>query len=155
MFLAGIEGNSWVIDREGSFLVPHSELASRNFHGRLITVKGAAHGSSPDLMRAQLSAAAKLCDTVEKEVGRSVRELEFLGQGDFSVFFDGLSFPVVFAAGSDVKVPLIEQGIRCAALLKQLNGRFMEVLKIDLAFDRVGIVQFRPAAKQAAADKPA
>lgn len=146
MFLANVDGNAWVIDREGSFLVPHGELASRKYSGRLITVKGAASANAPDVVRAQLSAASRLCDTVEREVGKSVRELEFLGQGDFSVVFEGLPFPVVFAAGKDAKVPLPEQALRCASLLRQLRSRLADVAKIDLAFDRVGVVQFRPVA---------
>jgi cell division septal protein FtsQ len=147
MFLATFEGNSWVIDREGSFLVPHRELEGRNFAGRLISVKGLAETTnSPDLVRAQLSAASRVCDTIEKEVAKSIGMLEFMGQGDFAVSFNGLPFPVVFAGGSDAKVPLAEQGVRCAALLKQLRMRYDDVAKIDLAFDRVGVVQFRPAA---------
>jgi len=145
MFLANFEGNSWVIDREGAFLVPQRELDGRNFVGQLITVKGlAATANSLDLVRAQLSAAARVSDTIQKEVAKPIRELEFLGQGDFSVSFGGLPFPVVFAGGVDAKVPLSEQGVRCAALLKQLRTRFGDVAKIDLAFDRVGVVQFRP-----------
>jgi hypothetical protein len=144
MFLATFEGNSWVIDREGSFLVPQRELESRHFAGKLISVKGLAETTnSPDLVRAQLSAAASVCDTIEKEVAKPIRELEFLGQGDFAVSFEGLPFPVVFAGGSDARIPLTEQGVRCAALLKQLRTRFSDVAKIDLAFDRVGVVQFR------------
>ncbi len=145
MFLATFEGNPWVIDREGSFLVPQPELESRQFAGKLISVKGlAATANSPDLVRAQLSAAAVVCNTIEKEVAKPIRELEFLGQGDFAVSFEGLPFPVVFAGGRDAKIPLAEQGVRCAALLKQLKTRFSDVAKIDLAFDRVGVVQFRP-----------
>lgn len=145
MFLATFEGNSWVIDREGSFLVPQSELEGRNFAGQLITVRGlAATANSPDIVRAQLSAASRVSETVKKEVAKSIREIEFLAQGDFSVFFDGLPFPVVFAGGVDAQIPLSEQGVRCAALLKQLRTRFSDIAKIDLAFDRVGVVQFRP-----------
>jgi hypothetical protein len=143
MFIGSFDGKPWVIDRDGRSLVPQSDLAGRGFSGQLIEVKGAANSSSPDLVRAQLSAASRLCDTVAKEVGRPIRALEFLGQGDFSVSFEGLPFPVVFAAGKDAKVPLAEQGVRCAALLRQLGTRFSDVAKIDLAFDRVGIVQFK------------
>ena len=146
MFLAALNGDSWVVDREGTFLAPLSDLKSRNFSGRLITLKGVAvNRNSPDLVRAQLSVASRLSETLEREVAKSIVQLEFLGQGDFAVSFEGLSFPIVFAAGVDAKVPLPEQGARCAALLKQLAPRFTEVAKIDLAFDRVGVVQFRPA----------
>ena len=145
MFVATFDDNSWVIDRDGAFLVPLSEFASRNFSGRLISVRGlAASANSPDIVRAQLSAASQLCDTLEKQVSKSIRELEFLAQGDFSISFDGVPFPVVFAAGKDAKVPLVEQGERCVALLKQLGARLTEVSRVDLAFDRVGVVQFKP-----------
>ncbi len=144
MFIGTFDGKAWILDRDGRSLVPQSDLAARGFSGRLIEVRGAANSSSPDLVRAQLSAASRLCETVAKEVGRPIRELEFLGQGDFSLLFEGLPFPVVFAAGKDAKVPLAEQGVRCAALLRQLGTRFADVAKIDLAFDRVGVVQFKP-----------
>lgn len=146
MFLATLNGDSWVVDREGTFLALVSELRNRAFSGRLVNLKGVAvNSNSPDLVRAQLSVASKLCETLEREVSKPVVELEFLGQGDFAVAFQGVSFPIVFAAGLDAKVPLPEQGARCAALLKQLATRFSEVARIDLAFDRVGVVQFKPA----------
>jgi len=146
MFLATLNGDSWVVDREGTFLAPLSDLKSRSFSGRLVNLKGVAVSRhSPDLVRAQLSVASRLRETVEHEVSKTIVELEFLGQGDFAISFEGLSFPIVFAAGQDAKVPLPEQGARCAALLKQLAPRFSEVAKIDLAFDRVGVVQFKPA----------
>jgi hypothetical protein len=71
--------------------------------------------------------------------------LQFLTHGDFAVTFEGVPFPVVFGAGPDSKVPLAEQGERCAELLKRLHDRFADILKVDLAFDRVGVVKFRTA----------
>lgn len=147
LFTTDFKGDSWVIDRQGFFVAPLVELLKRNFVGELVSVRGVADGAlEPGLVRAQLSAAAPLCDTLGKVVGRGVRDLEFLAQGDFAVRFKGLNFPVVFAAGKDAGVELEEQGTRFAALLKQISGRLGEVERIDLAFDRVGVVRFREVA---------
>jgi hypothetical protein len=94
-----------------------------------------------------LSAAANLLDTIEKEVRRQVRGVEFLSHGDLSVAFTDVPFPVVFAAGVDSAVPLAEQGKRCAELLKRLHDRFADIAKVDLAFDRVGVVKFKTPAE--------
>jgi hypothetical protein len=143
-FVATFDNTSWVIDRDGSFLVPLSELRARKFQGTLVAVRGVSgNGNSPDLVRAQLSVAARLRETLEKSVSKQILGLEFLGQGDFAVAFQGVPFPVVFAAGQDAKVPLLEQGARCTALLNQLANRFSEIERIDLAFDRVGVVRFK------------
>jgi hypothetical protein len=144
LFTTDFKGDSWVIDRQGVFVAPLVELLRRNFVGELISVRGVADGAlEPSLVRAQLSAAAPLCDTLSKVVGRGVQDLEFLAQGDFAVRFKGLNFPVVFAAGKDAGVDLEDQGARFAALLKQIAVRLGDVERIDLAFDRVGVVRFR------------
>jgi hypothetical protein len=57
--------------------------------------------------------------------------------------FQGVPFPVVFGAGPDSKVPLAEQGQRCGQLLKRVQDRFGDIVKVDLAFDRVGVIKFR------------
>ena len=143
-FVATFDNTSWVIDREGSFLVPLNELKARKFLGSLVAVRGvSADGKSPDLVRAQLSVAAKLRETLEQRISKQIVGLEFLGHGDFAVAFQGVPFPVVFAAGQDAKVSLDEQGDRCAALLNQLAPRLSEVESVDLAFDRVGVVRFK------------
>lgn len=143
-FLATVDNAPWVIDRSGSFIVPHSDGLAIPFNEPLVKVTGlASRHSSPDVVRAQLSAAANLLDTIESEVHRQVRGVEFLSHGDLSVVFNDVPFPVIFAAGSDSSVPLSEQGRRCAELLKRLRDRFPDIAKVDLAFDRVGVVKFK------------
>lgn len=144
-FVANVDGAPWVIDREGSFIVPEQDLRARKIVSSLVSVSGvASRVKSPDLVRAQLSAAARLLPVLEKQVGRKILGVELLGHGDFSVAFKGLAFPVVFAGGRDSGVTLAEQGDRCVELLKHLSGRLSEVQKVDLAFSRVGVVTFNP-----------
>jgi len=152
-FSATVDNSQWVIDREGSFMVPLGDLRTRGISADLIAVKGLASRSiSPDLVRGQLAAASRLLSILEREVGRAIASLEFQGQGDFSVLFKGLSFPIVFAAGKDAKISLSEQGVRCAELLKRLSNRLTEITKIDLAFERVGVVSFAPTPLPTPAD---
>jgi hypothetical protein len=146
-FSAAIDNAHWVIDRDGSFMVPVSDLRERGISTDLVTVTGlASRNNSPDLLSGQLAAASKVLSILEREVRRSIAAVDFQGLGDFAVRFKGLSFPVVFTAGRDAKVSLAEQGVRCAELLKRLAGRLSEVSKVDLAFDRVGVVTFVPTA---------
>jgi hypothetical protein len=143
-FNAALDGAEWAIAEDGSFIVPIRDLKERSFNKQLVVVRGlASRANSPDLVRAQLAAASKLRAILEKEVGRSITTLDFQGHGDFSVMFRGLGFPIVFAAGKDAKVPLLEQGTRCAELLKRMRDRLGEIEKVDLAFDRVGVVTFK------------
>ena len=145
-FVATVDNTRWIIDRDGSFIVPFGEASARLGGGVLVGVEGlASRNSSPDVVRAQLSAATRLLDTIERAVGRPISGLQFLSHGDFAVTFEGVPFPVVFGAGPDSKVPLAEQGERCSELLKRLHDRFPDILKVDLAFDRVGVVKFRTA----------
>jgi hypothetical protein len=148
-FIASIDQAEWVIDRDGSFIVPERDLKVRKLNPQLISVAGlASRVKSPDLVRAQLSAASRLLPVLEKQVGRKIGGLELLGHGDFSVAFKGLSFPIVFAGGRDSAVPLTEQGERCAQLLRHLAPRLHEVQKIDLAFSQVGVVTFIPPVQE-------
>lgn len=143
-FLAVVDNANWVIDRGGSFIVPYSETLAVPSTQRLVRVTGlASRHSSPDTVRGQLSAASLLLDTIEREVRRQVWAVEFLGHGDLSVSFQDVPFPVVFGAGDDSPVPLAEQGKRCAELLTRVQDRFADIVKIDLAFERVGVVKFK------------
>ncbi|MEY4701540.1 MAG: domain, FtsQ-type [Pseudomonadota bacterium] len=147
-FLAIVDNSAWVIDRGGSFIVPYSDNLTVQLKAPLVKVTGlASRHSSPDVVRAQLSAAANLLDTIEQEVRRQVRGVEFMSHGDLSVAFTDVPFPVVFAAGADSAVPLAEQGKRCAELLKRLHDRFPDIVKVDLAFNRVGVVKFKTPAE--------
>ncbi len=149
-YRATVDNAQWVIDRGGSFIAPVGDPAAKGYSQNLIAVHGlASRSTSPDVVRGQLAAASHLLGVLEREVRRPIQALEFLDQGDFSVYFRGLAFPVVFGAGQDAKVPLAEQGQRCAQVLLRLQDRFADIQKIDLAFDRVGVVKFRPAAPEA------
>lgn len=144
-FIASVDNAEWIIDKDGSFIVPKRDMRNGKGERELVAVSGlASRAKSPDVVRAQLLGASKLLPVLEKRVGRAIMGIEFQGQGDFAVMFKGLHFPVVFGAGKDSKIPLAEQGERCAELLKHLSGRLSEIQKVDLAFNQVGVVSFMP-----------
>jgi hypothetical protein len=146
-FLGLVDNERWIIDSEGAFIMPSGGPLfglSPEAVSHLVVVEGlASRASSPDTVRSQLALASGSIGTLEREVGRSVGSLRFESRGDFSVVFDGLPFPVVFAGSPDASISLKEQGARLAALLTKLQNRLGDVAKIDLAFSRVGIVKFR------------
>lgn len=143
-FIADFGGDTWVIGHDGSFLVPLDEFRNRNYSGDLIRVGGIpSHGKSPNIVQERLSVAFRLCEKLEQAVAKRVVGLKFLDQGDLAIEFKDVPFPIVFAAGEDAKVSIEEQGERCAVLLTKLGGRFSEIEKIDLAFNRVGVVKLK------------
>lgn len=148
-FVASIDNVEWIIDDEGSFITTRADAVARGVSVPLIGVRGLASRShSPDSVRGQLTSAAHLVPELQRSVGRRPQTLEFLSHGDFSVRFESLPFPVIFASGRDAKVSLMEQGTRLAELLKKVHDRVSEIDQIDLAFDRVGVIKFRPAAPE-------
>lgn len=148
-YVANVDETLWLIDRDASFIAPMADAASRGYSTSLVSVSGlASRNSSPDLVRAQLASVTRLVDDLHESVGRNVQSLEFINSGDFGVGLEGLPFPVIFAGGRDSKISVREQGARCAELLRHLQSRFSEIERIDLAFDRVGVVKFRPAPPQ-------
>ncbi len=158
-FIGLVDNERWIIGSDGAFIMPSGGPLfglSPEAGAQLVVVEGlASRSSSPDLVRSQLAIAAGSISLLERTVGRSARSLRFEEKGDFSVMFEGLPFPVIFAGASDAPVPLAEQGERLVGLLAKLKDRYQEVAKIDLAFARVGVVKFRteealPADSQAA-----
>lgn len=148
-YVATVDQSLWLIDRDGSFITPLADATSRGYSASLVSVRGlASRSSSPDLVRAQLASATHLLEDIRESVDREVESLEFIGNGDFSVSFTGLPFPIIFGGSRDSKVSVREQGVRCAELLRHIQDRFSEIEKIDLAFDRVGVVKFRAAPPQ-------
>ncbi len=146
-FIGLVDNERWMIDSKGAFIMPSGGPLlglSPEAVSQLVVVEGlASRTSSPDIVRSQLATASGAIGTLEREVGRSARSLRFESRGDFSVMFEGLPFPVVFAGSPDAPVSLVDQGQRLAALLAKLKDRLGDVAKIDLAFSRVGIVKFR------------
>lgn len=151
-FIGLVDDERWIIDSNGAFIMPSGGPLyglSPELAGKLVVVEGlASRSSSPDVVKNQLALASGSIATLEKVVGRGARSLRFEDRGDFSVMFEGLPFPVVFAGASDSPLPLSEQAERLVTLLGKLKDRFSEVAKVDLAFARVGVVKFR-------ADEPA
>lgn len=144
VFSAVVDGTTWIVDGDGSFIVPDSDVVLRRYDMKLVSIKGlASRVSSPDVVRSQLYSASSFMTILQKEVGKAVVSLAFIGHGDLKVNFQGLPFPVIFGLESSNGVTLAEQGKRCAALLHEVRNRYSDIDKIDLAFNRVGVVSFR------------
>lgn len=144
IFSAVVDETKWVVDGEGSFIVPFSDLVQRNYDLKLVSIAGlASREYSPDLVRSQIYAAHKYMRILQGSVGKAPTSLTFLDHEDLSVEFQGVPFPVIFGLKSRDAVSLTEQGKRCAALLKQVGHQLRDIEKIDLAFNRVGVIAFR------------
>jgi hypothetical protein len=144
VFSAIVDGTQWIIDGDGSFVVPYGDQVARRYNMKLVSISGlASRVHSPDVVRGQLYSASKFMEVLQSTTKRAVISMTFDGQGDLEVNFQELPFPIIFGLGSDDGVPLAEQGKRCAALLEKVRGRYSEIEKIDLAFNRVGVVSFR------------
>lgn len=144
VFSAVVDETEWVVDAEGAFIVPSSDLVHRRYDLKLVSIAGlASREYSPDMVRSQVYSANKYMGILQQSVGKAVVSLSFLDHADISVGFQGVPFPIIFGLDSAGTTSLAEQGKRCAALLKRLGHQFHEIEKIDLAFDRVGVVAFR------------
>ena len=144
VFTAVVDETKWVVDAEGAFIVPFSDLLHRRYDIKLVSIAGlASREYSPDMVRSQVYSANKYMRVLQQSVAKAVVSLSFLDHEDLSVEFQGIPFPIVFGLDSEGTTSLAEQGKRCAALLKRLEHQFHEIEKIDLAFDRVGVVAFR------------
>lgn len=144
VFSAIVDETKWVVDAEGSFIVPYSDVVNRHYDLKLVSISGlASREYSPDLVRSQVYSAHEYMQILQQSVGRTVLALSFLDHEDLSVEFQGVPFPIVFGLGSEGAVSLSEQGRRCMALLKQVQHQFQNIEKIDLAFSRVGVIAYR------------
>ncbi len=152
-FLAVVDNEEWLIAQDGAFLLPLNTILQQHRQGddeklavdvrRLTRVRGlASRLNSPDLLGAQLGLARDGVQVMLKQVGRPIDTIDFSGKAELSVYFKGVPFPVIFSA-SDEALSLSEQSERCARVLQQFQGRFDEVEKIDLAFERVGVVKLK------------
>jgi hypothetical protein len=144
-YLAKVDDEAWIIADDGTFLVPLKGLeAGKVDPESLVRLEGlASRSASPDIVRAQVALAKSSVETLQKTALKKVRSLEFGPKGDIVIGFDSVPFPVVFTTSPDSSVSLVEQGDRCAQLFKELGSRMDDVEKIDLAFERVGIVKFK------------
>jgi hypothetical protein len=152
-FIAMVDNEEWLIAHDGAFLLPLSTILQQHRQGDdeklAVDVRGltrvtglASRLNSPDLLAAQLGVAREGVEVMSKRVGRSINSIDFSGKAELSVHFKGVPFPVVFSA-VDEAVSLSEQSERCALVLRQFRDRFGEVEKIDLAFERVGVVKLK------------
>lgn len=151
-YAAMVDNEAWIIADDGTFLIPVGGTGNVTVDlDRLVHITGlASRSASPDIVRAQLALAKNSIDALERTVSHPVRTLEFGQKGDLIIGFADLPFPIIFTSSPDSGISLEEQAVRCSRLLAELSGRFEDVEKIDLAFERVGIVKFKPSPKQPA-----
>jgi len=152
-FVATVDEVSWLIAEDGTFLIPESSARERRAaegeqrkldSTTLFRVDGlASRVSSPDRMAAQVAVAREVIREAHVRFRNKVNTISFGSKSDLAVAFDGLPFPIILNAGNDVSVSIGEQLARGSKLLQQFSDRSGEIEKIDLAFDRVGVVSFR------------
>ena len=152
-FLATVDAEEWLIAEDGAFLLPLSNVVGKEglkdhkklaVDAREITkVSGlASRLSSPDVLGAQLELVRTVVQLFPNLVGRKVASIELQGGSDFSVRFASVPFPVVFSSSS-LGPTISDQAERCGLLLKKFQNKYDEIERVDLAFDKVGVVRLK------------
>lgn len=152
-YLATVDSEEWLIAEDGAFLLPLSTFAGKaglrndqrlSVDARTITkVSGlASRLNSPAILGAQMELVRRIVQITPPIVDRSVEEIVFQEGSDFTVRFNGVPFPVVFSSSSEGPT-LSDQSERCALLLKKFADRYQEIEKVDLAFEKVGVVKLK------------
>jgi hypothetical protein len=152
-YLANVDSEEWLLAEDGAFLLPLSTVVGKaglrndqrlSVDVRTITkVAGlASRLNSPDMLGAQMELVRRVVQLAPPIVERSVEEIVFEQGSDFSVRFSGVPFPVVFSSGLEGPT-LSDQSERCALLLKKFSDRYQDIEKVDLAFEKVGVVKLK------------
>lgn len=152
-FLSMVDSEEWLIAEDGAFLLPlYNLLGSKDLkdHQKLsVDIKEitkvaglASRLSSPDILGAQLELVRSVVQLFPNLVGRRVHSIHLQNGSDFEVRFHGIPFPVTFSA-SNHGPTLSDQAERCGLLLKKFQSKYEEIDRVDLAFDKVGVVKMK------------
>lgn len=138
-FAVVLDGVPWKVSDDGAFIRPTD---SSDPDARIIEVGGIdSTRRAPDVMRGILASARAGVEVLENELNIAVEAVDALPSGEFRFRFVGVPFPVTLEAPGDDRVRMRDQAKRLQALLPQLKGRENDVVEVDLAFDRVGVVK--------------
>lgn len=93
-----------------------------------------------EILRARFRFLIRSIRTFQDEVGRRVDSIKWIGNGEFSVKFSGISFETIFSgAQGDLEV-LKAEAKRLRRLLHHYAGKEQTIGKIDLAYRKVAVV---------------
>ncbi len=137
--VAQVQESDWTVGKDGGLI----RRISSNAFPHLPRVYGTARGDlSPGLVRARLSYVSSAIDEIRKISGLEVSQVLIERNGELQVEFQGVPFLTVFEADSHDLEVIREESRRLHELLVRFDGDPSKVKKIDLAFQRLAVVEF-------------
>ena len=133
----------WVIGEDGGFITTAPDSAALP-NTTVIRGIGDLH-SSPDLVRGRLDHLRRALQVLEGQVGAPAKSVDFAPNLEFTVLFDGVPFPVRLDLSNDGQL-IPRQARRLKKLLEEFSGRLEAIERVDLAYEKVAVVQVQPAA---------
>ena len=159
-FLAPNGDKVWVLGESGEPIITFtlSELAIKlpklmgdHIHLLKIFEGLIQEGVSTDTLAARFKYLKEAVSVIEPSMERNITRLTLKDPADISVHFEDLPFDVVFPGvenldKEDLKTNLLGTTERLKKLLLEIAGKESTVASIDLAFDKMGVVQFKEVA---------
>lgn len=153
---------AWLIGENGTFLAPMSRRAFEQpgFQQEMARLLGQSGGpmrilqgifdksGSPELAKGRVLFLQRAVKDIERGAALRVQSAELLPNQELSVRFAGFNFPVIFAAGENQNPTVEEQAGRFKRLSAEFGPRISSVRKVDLAFNKIGVVELAERAKE-------
>ncbi|MCB0332758.1 MAG: hypothetical protein KDD55_04615 [Bdellovibrionales bacterium] len=137
--VAQVEHDEWTVGKDGGLI----RRVSAGAFSHLPRVYGTAGGDlSPELVRARLSYVSSAIEMIRHISGLAIEQVLVERSGELRVQFQGVPFLTVFEADSHDLEVIREESRRLHELLVRFDGDPRQVKKIDLAFQRLAVVEF-------------
>jgi len=144
------ESKAWVVGEDGGFIAP---LTNEQFRRgaldsfgpagkKLLIVRGLwGPKSSSDEVHARVKRLLVASEALDIGAELPIELLTLKDNLELETQYATLPFPVTYDLASDTAEELREKAKRLRIILSEFEGRYQEVKKIDLAYNRLGIAE--------------
>lgn len=149
-FIALVGNKSWIVGSDGAFMAPLPEtnvdramLRRGKEEFRPAVVRGLLlEGASPDVVKARFDYIRQSIGSIEGITGRHIRSVDMQQNGEMRVLFEDLDILVTFDVATEQPERLADEALRLKTLLERLQGKEKTIKAIDLAYHKLGVVEF-------------
>lgn len=147
-YVSYLKGSPWLVSEDGAFIGRLDQVRTTEdlvkylkVNSGLVYVDGdPAYSPSPDELRSRFLYLKSAIPVITSEVGKDVQSVSFDSSGDMVLRFSGVSFPVTFDYSGEDLSKLGRRARRLSVILSKFQGRKHLIEKVDLAFDRIGVI---------------
>lgn len=144
----------WSVGEDGGLISPLPRERFAALHSHPLVRGLAVANLSPEVVRARLSYVRSALEIIREVSGLEVGQVDMRRNGELEVAFRGATFTTVFEADDHRLKTIREEAKRLREVLTRFEGDPAQLKRIDLAFQRVAVVELHDESVTGEGEQP-